>query len=151
VTNGTAILRQSIYYPYAWALKYAHGRVLDLLVESDTYPIRAEGLRPDFARDDQVPYLDVTATFDPKDGQLCLFMLNRDLESERELAVDCRDLTPTRVLAAETLTGPDLKASNSFERPTLVAPRALEAPGPGSTMTFKLPARSYSVAHIATS
>jgi len=39
---------------------------------------------------------------------------------------------------------------NSFERPTLVAPRPLEAPAPGSTMTFKLPARSYSVAHLAT-
>ncbi len=65
--------------------------------------------------------------------------------------VDCRDLIPTRVLAAETLTGADLKASNSFERPTLVAPRALEAPAPASTMTFKLPARSYSVVHLATS
>lgn len=32
-----------------------------------------------------------------------------------------------------------------------VAPRALEAPAPGSRMAFKLPARSYSVAHIATS
>ncbi|PYQ05033.1 MAG: alpha-N-arabinofuranosidase [Acidobacteria bacterium] len=151
VTNETSILRQSIYYPYAWALKYARGRVLDPLVESDTYPIRAGGLRPDFARDDQVPYLDVAATFDPRNGQLCLFMLNRDLESERELVVDCRDLTPTRVLAAETLTGADLKASNTFERPTLVAPRALEAPRPGTTMTFKLPARSYSVAQLATS
>ena len=150
VTNETSILRQSIYYPYAWALKYARGRVLDPLVESDTYPIRAEGLRPDFARDDQVPYLDVAATFDPRNGQLCLFMLNRDLESERELLVDFRDLTPTRVLA-ETLTGTDLKASNTFERPTLVAPRALEAPRPGTTMTFKLPARSYSVAQLATS
>ena len=151
VTNETSILRQSIYYPYAWALKYARGRVLDPLVESDTYPIRAGGLRPDFARDDQVPYLDVAATFDPRNGQLCLFMLNRDLESEREVVVDCRDLTPTRVLAAETLTGADLKASNTFERPTLVAPRALEAPRPGTTMTFKLPARSYSVAQLATS
>ena len=150
VTNETSILRQSIYYPYAWALKYARGRVLDPLVESDTYPIRAGGLRPDFARDDQVPYLDVAATFDPRNGQLCLFMLNRDLESERELLVDFRDLTPTRVLA-ETLTGTDLKASNTFERPTLVAPRALEAPRPGTTMTFKLPARSYSVAQLATS
>jgi len=48
-------------------------------------------------------------------------------------------------------TGADLKASNTFEKPTLVAPRALEAPSVASTMTFKLPARSYSVAHIATS
>src|SRR6185503_17367245 len=82
MTNETSVLRQSIYYPYAWALKYAHGRVLDLRVESETYPIRAAGLRPDFARDDQVPYLDVTATLDPRNGQLCLLMLNRDLQSE---------------------------------------------------------------------
>ena len=36
--NG--VLRQSIYYPYAWALQYARGRVLDLSVESETYPIQ---------------------------------------------------------------------------------------------------------------
>jgi alpha-L-arabinofuranosidase len=151
VTNQDSVLRQSIYYPYAWALKYARGRVLDPLVEAETYPIRAAGLRPDVARDDRVPYVDVAATLDPDNGQLCLLMLNRDLQGDRELVLDCRDFTPTRVLASETLTGTDLKASNSFDRPTLVAPRPLEAPRPGATMTFKLPARSYSVAHLATS
>ena len=70
VTNETSVLRQTIYYPYAWALKYARGRVLDLRVESETYPIKAEGLRPDFARDDLVPYLDVAATLDPRNGQV---------------------------------------------------------------------------------
>jgi alpha-L-arabinofuranosidase len=150
MTNATSVLRQTIYFPYAWALKYAHGRVLDLRVESETYPIRAAGLRPDFARDDQVPYLDVTATLDPRNGQLGLLMLNRDLQSERELTLDCRGLTPTRVLASETLTGADLKAANTFERPTLVAPRPLEAPRPAASMTFKLPARSYSVVQLAT-
>jgi len=151
VTNEASVLRQSIYHPYAWALKYAQGRVLDPLVESETYAIKPEGLRADFARDDKVPYVDLAAILDPKNGQLCLLMLNRDLQADRELVLDCRDFTPTRVLASETLTGPDLKASNSFERPTLVAPRPLEAPRPGSSMTFKLPARSYSVAHLATS
>lgn len=150
MTNAGGVLRQSIYYPYAWALKYARGRVLDLLVESETYPIKAEGLRADFARNDRVPYLDVVATFDPANGQVCVLMLNRDLESERELVLDWRDPTPTRVLACETLTGSDLKAANTFERPTLVSPRTLDAPKAGSTMTFKLPPRSYTVAHIAT-
>jgi len=151
VTSPTAVLRQSIYYPYAWALKYARGRVLDLLVESETYPIRAEGLRPDFARDDQVPFLDVAATLDTQGGRLAVFVLNRDLQSERELVLELRDLAPPRVLAAETLTGADLKASNTFERPTVVAPRPLEAPRPGTTMTLRLPARSYSVVQLATS
>lgn len=151
VTNETSVLRQTIYYPYAWALEYARGRVLDLKVESETYPIKAEGLRPDLARNDLVPYLDVAATLDPRNGQVCLLMLNRDLSSERELRVEWRDLAPSRVLACLTLTGSDLKAANTFAQPTRVAPRPLEPPRPGSTMTFKLPPGSYSVAHVATS
>ena len=70
---------------------------------------------------------------------------------ERELSVDWHDLTPSRVLACQTLTGSDLKAANTFEKPALVAPRALEPPRVGSRMTFKLPKHSYSVAHLATS
>jgi alpha-N-arabinofuranosidase len=148
VTNDTSVLRQSIYYPYAWALRYARGRVLDPLVESETYPIKAEGLRADFARNEQIPYLDAAATFDAAKGQAVLFLLNRDLESEREVVVDWRDLTPARVLACETLTGSDLKAFNAFDRPNVVVPQALDAPKPGSTMTFKLPPRSYTMAVV---
>jgi alpha-N-arabinofuranosidase len=81
VTNKTSVLRQSIYYPYAWALQYAKGRVLDLSVECDTYPITAAGLRPDMARDDKVPFVDVVATFDPQTNQTAVLMLNRDLDS----------------------------------------------------------------------
>jgi alpha-N-arabinofuranosidase len=150
VTNKDGVLRQTIYYPYAWALKYARGRVVDLLVESETYPIKAEGLRPDFARDDQVPYLDLAVTVDREEREACVLVLNRDLESERELALQWRDPTPQRVLASETLTGADLKAVNTFSEPKRVVPQKLDAPRPGATMTFKLPRASYSVIHLAT-
>jgi alpha-L-arabinofuranosidase len=151
MTNATSVLRQTIYYPYAWALKYARGHVLDLQIESETYPIRAEGLRADFARDEQVPILDVAATLDAQTGHLALFMLNRDLDGERELTLDLGDYRAARVLACETITGPDLKAANTFEQPRRVEPRPLDAPQAGSRMTFKLPARSYTVAQLATS
>ncbi len=151
MTNPTSVLRQTIYYPYAWALQYAKGRVVDLSVESETYPISAKGLRSDFARDDQVPFLDVAATVDAKAGQAAVFMLNRDLENERELVLDWREPTPTKVLACQTLTGTDLKAANTFERPQLVVPTALDAPAAGARMTFKLPPRSYTVAQVAIS
>ena len=68
VTNETGVLRQSTYYPYSWALRYARGRVLDLRVESDTYRISAEGLQADFARDVSVPFVDVVATIDDRRG-----------------------------------------------------------------------------------
>jgi alpha-L-arabinofuranosidase len=150
MTNGTSVLRQTTYYPYAWALRYARGRVVDLLVESETYPIEARGLRADFARNDHVPFLDVVATVDETNGHACVLMLNRDLQSERELVLEWQDPTPTRVLVCETLTGQDLKASNTFEQPTLVTPRALPPPAAGARMTFTLPPRSYTVAHLLT-
>jgi len=150
VTNDTGVLRQSTWFPYTWALRYARGRVLDLRVESETYPITAAGLQADFARNDQVPFVDVVATLDAQAGQACLLMLNRDLDGERELALEWRDITPTRVLVCETLTGADLKAFNTFEEPRRVAPQRLEPPAAGTRMTFKLPARSYTVAQLAT-
>ena len=150
VTNETSVLRQSIYYPYAWALQYARGSVLDLHVESDTYAITPTGLRADVARADDVPFVDVVATLDRSSGRAAVLMLNRDLASERELVLDWRDLTPTRVLACETLTGPDVKAFNTFEDPKRVVPRPLDPPAPGARMTFKLPARSYTVTQLAT-
>jgi alpha-N-arabinofuranosidase len=149
VTNDQGVLRQSIYWPYAWALKHARGRVIDLLVESETYPIRGAGLRPDFARDDVVPFLDVAVTVDEQGGQACVFVLNRDLEGERELVLDWLDPEPSRVLACETLTGPDLKAANTFEQPDRVSPRPLGAPRPGRKMTLKVPAASYTVLSLA--
>jgi alpha-L-arabinofuranosidase len=150
VTSKTSVLRQSIYYPYAWALRYARGRVLDFSVDSEIYPIVAKDLRADFARDDRVPFVDVAATFDPQTGQAAVFMLNRDLDAERELVLEWRDPTPTRVLACQTLTGTDLKAFNTFDQPQQVAPRTLDAPAAAARMTFKLPPRSYTVAHLAT-
>src|SRR5439155_5333403 len=148
VTNKTSVLRQSIYYPYAWALQYARGRVLDLSVESETYPIEGRGLRRDLARDGQVPFLDVVATLNGQNGQACVLMLNRDLESERELTIEWRDTVPSRVLACETLTGPDVKAFNTFEQPQRVVPHPLDAPKPAARMSFRLPPRSYTVAHL---
>ena len=150
VTNETSVLRQSIYYPYSWALKYARGRVLDLRVESETYPIKADGLRADFARNDDVPYVDVVATVDAEKNQACVLMLNRDLENDRELTLEWRAPTPMRVVACETLTGPDLKAFNTFEKPSMVAPRNFDAPKPGANMVFKLPPRSYTALQVAT-
>jgi alpha-N-arabinofuranosidase len=94
--------------------------------------------------------VDVVATLDAQAGQACVLMLNRDLDGERELALEWRDITPTRVLTCETLTGPDLKAFNTFEQPRRVVPQRLEPPSTGARMTFKLPARSYTVAQLAT-
>jgi alpha-N-arabinofuranosidase len=148
VTNESGVLRQSTYYPYSWALRYARGRVLDLRVESDTYAIKGTGLQADFARDADVPFLDLVATLDESAGQAAVLMLNRDLAAARDIVLEWDDVVPTRVLACETLTGPDLKAVNTFADPRRVAPQRLDPPAAAARMTFNLPPRSYTVAHL---
>ena len=95
VTNETSVLRQTIYYPYAWALKYARGQrprsaggIRDV---PDQGRGPAAGLRPRRRRS-RTSTSSPPST--PQNGQVCLLMLNRDLASERELVLDWRDPTP---------------------------------------------------------
>jgi alpha-N-arabinofuranosidase len=149
MTNEKGILRQSTYYPYAMALKYATGRVLDLHLQSETYAVRAAGLRGTYARDMDVPFVDAVATYDAAKKQVAVFALNRDLANERELALSFEDVTPSRILACETITGSDLKAFNTFEDPNKVVIQKLDAGSAGGKMSMKLPPRSYTVVHLA--
>ncbi len=153
MTDKESVLRQTIYYPYAWGIKYAKGEVLDILVESDTYPIArnySDGyVSRSIARMETAPYVDVAATLDRDSGNCSILMLNRDLEGDREVELRFEGLAPSRVLAFETITGSDLKASNTFENPRNVTGQALEAPRPAARMTVKLPARSYSALQVA--
>jgi alpha-N-arabinofuranosidase len=137
MTNADGILRQTIYYPYSWALQYARGNVLNLLIESPTYDV--PGI-------EQVPYLDVAGTVDPKDGTRTLLVLNRDLSKARALEVNWEDKVPGKVITSSVLTGSDLKAVNSFDAPQRVVPQTLDKPTTTASSTrIEVPARSYSV------
>jgi alpha-N-arabinofuranosidase len=137
MTKADGMFRQTIYYPYSWGLQYAHGAVLNLLVESPTYEV--DGL-------DSAPYLDAAGSFNSEDGQISLFILNRDLSKAREVEILWEGKSPARVLASSLLTGSDLKASNSFQAPQRVAPRPFEKPSTsGGRTRFEVPARSYTV------
>ena len=137
MTNPTALLRQTIFYPYSWALQAARGNVLQLLVQSPTYDV------PEFG---QVPYLDVVATSNPSDGKFAMFLLNRDLNKPRSVELNWQNKAPGKIVNSSVITGTDLKAFNTFEAPQKVSPQKLDAPSTsGNATTFQLPPRSYSV------
>jgi alpha-L-arabinofuranosidase len=136
-TNKDGLFRHTIYYPYAWALQYARGSALSVLVESPTYDV--QGL-------DQVPYLDVAGAVDRESGKVALFVLNRDLAKPHPVEITWEDKSPSSVASSWVITGDDLKASNGFENPKRVAPQAFAKPSTsGSRTTFEVPARSYTV------
>jgi len=151
MTSSTGLYRQTIYYPYAWALEYARGAALSLAVESPTYEIPAEGRRsPAGGRGKTVtgtvPYIDVSATFDQANGRCSVFLFNRDLANPREVELFWEDAAPSSALASFILTGDDLKAANGFDAQQKVAPTPFETPATRNSRTrLRLPARSYSV------
>ena len=137
MTNADGMFKQPIFYPYRWALQYARGSVLDVLVESpSTYEVAGMG---------QVSHLDATATYNAEDGKIALFVLNRDLSKAHQVEVNWEGKSGAPVVSW-MLTGSDLKAVNSFETPNKVAPQAGEkaSSGAGRT-TIELPPRSYSM------
>jgi len=136
MTNENGMLKQSIYYPYNWALQYARGSVLNVLVESPTYDVDKLG---------QVAYLDAVATTDT-DGKTALFILNRDINKAHTVEVNWEDHAPSNVLTSNVLTGDDLKAFNTFEMPNKVTPHTMTKPTTASGKTkFEVPAKSYTV------
>jgi alpha-N-arabinofuranosidase len=136
MTNANGLLRQTIYYPYSWALQFARGRVLNLLVESPTYDVSKMG---------QIPYVDIAGTISD-DGKTSLLFLNRDLAKSHEIEINWEDRAPAGVLSSFVLTGNDLKASNTFDAPQRVTPQSFEKPSTtGGRTALELPARSYSV------
>jgi alpha-N-arabinofuranosidase len=137
MTNPNGLFRQTIYYPYDWALQYARGRVLDLLIESPTYDV------PDL---NGVGYIDAAATMNAGDGRTTLFILNRDLSKARQIEVVWEDASKSRVAVSQVLTGNDLKAGNGFDAPERVKPQAFDKPSTNNGRTrFEVPARSYTV------
>lgn len=135
MTNSKGLFKQTIYYPFAWAIRHAGPTVLDLYVDSPTYSV--EGV-------DEIPYIDAAGTFCPKTGAVSLFVLNRDLENEREIEfVNCPE---SKVLDGHSLSAASLKVANTFDQPDNVRPELLDAPS--ASFTFKVPPRSYSVIRL---
>jgi alpha-L-arabinofuranosidase len=153
-TNEQGILRHTIYYPYAWALQHARGQALSVLPEGPGYevatlgrPVETIGMQePGFGK---VPWVDVVATMDAATKTAALFLFNRNLDKPQDVELVWRDMTPSAVNSFETITGPDLKARNTFADPKRVIPQTLENPKIGSHMNLRLPARSYSVLSMA--
>lgn len=137
MTNANGLFRQTIYYPYSWALQHASGNVLELLIQSPTYDV--PGM-------EAVPYVDAAATMNPTNGEVSLFVLNRDLSKSRPIEIIWEGAAPARIVNSTVLTGDDLKAVNSFDAPERVKPQAFEKPETTNASTrFEVPARSYTL------
>lgn len=112
VPGGTA-WRQTIFYPFFHASKFGRGMSMNLAVKSPVYWDDEFG---------EVPIIEAVAVWNEDNGDINLFVVNRDLENEISLECDVRDFPDLQVEDQIIYHHPDLKACNTAEQPNKVLP-----------------------------
>jgi alpha-L-arabinofuranosidase len=117
-TNPKALFRQTIYWPL-WLYRRLAGAVsLRPSVCCEGYRARYEFRG--WAIDEEVPYLDVCAAIAPDKRTLTIGVVNRHPDAPIEAELGLVGVRAAATCMAETVSGPDVHARNSFEEPDLV-------------------------------
>jgi alpha-N-arabinofuranosidase len=141
VAGGPA-WRQPIYFPFADVARLARGTALQLPTRSPSVVTR---------RFDAIPAVTSAATYDEENGRLAVFLANRDPEQAHEVQIDLRSLGRPALLDQSTLSGPDVRATNTAEHPDRVVPsRAITAALDGSRVTVRLDPVSWTALSFTT-
>jgi alpha-L-arabinofuranosidase len=123
-TNREHVWRSASYYPMTHLIKYAQGVSLMPSVDCDTYDIPGYATS-DFHQYDthtDIPYIESAAAFDQKNGELNIFVINRNWEQDITLELDVRGFEGYAFVEHLELFTEDIDASNSFENPNMIAP-----------------------------
>ncbi len=111
---GGRAWRQTTFYPFAQAARFAKGDVLRVEPVSPVHETKEHG---------EVAALHAVATHDPETGDTVVFAVNRSVDMPLSLDVDARALGGIRVVEALTLAGADPYERNTADDPDRVAPR----------------------------
>jgi alpha-N-arabinofuranosidase len=114
LTNSNGLLRQSIYYAFRMYAGRRDGVSLRPVYEGDFYD----------AQSGRTSYVDTSAIING--NRLNVFLVNRRLDGGTEVEVSIADMDIASVESAEVLTGPGLKAFNSFAEPEVVVSREFD-------------------------
>lgn len=111
LTRGDEMLVQSTFYPFEMFSKRRDGISLRPVVTGPCYEGKTNGI---------VHYIDASAILNDK--QVHVFLTNRNVDEAARIQINMADRNIARLVNAELLTGPDAKASNSFEQPDIIKP-----------------------------
>jgi alpha-N-arabinofuranosidase len=126
------VLKQTIYYPFEALTQYARGTVLRSSVHGDD-------LETTMGR---VPVIHAAAVHNRDAREIRIFALNSDLRNPAEFSPVFRGFGSPRLVRHLTLSGEDLQARNTFDKPDSVVMRSM-APADGATV--ELPSASWNV------
>lgn len=101
--KGGRVWKQTIFYPYSHALKYARGTALQIKTEAGSYTAGGK----------EIPYIEAAAVYNEEEKELVVFAVNRSQKDDCRLDTDFG--VNADLIRHLTVTGNDLKAENSAE------------------------------------
>ncbi len=134
---GGPAWRQTIFHPFQLTAQHANGVVLRSSVVTETLTTKIAG---------DVPALLVAPVHDAAHKRIAIFLLNRRPNETDEVKVDLRGFPPISSCEVTQIFGPNLRETNSRERPDRVSPaRSPEYVVGPDRITAKLPPFSWSL------
>jgi alpha-N-arabinofuranosidase len=133
MTNGLAALaatsrehvwRPAAYYPYTQLIKYCRGVSLTPAVDCDTYDIPGYAMNDieQYDTREGVKYIECAAAYNQAEGELNVFIINRNWEQDTTLELDVRGFEGYDFIEHNQLYADDISAANSFENPDVIVP-----------------------------
>lgn len=132
--------RQTTFYPFAHAARFARGQVL-----------RVEPVSPVIATDEygDAPLVHAVATHDDESGDVVVFAVNRHTDEAVELAIGHRAFAGYDVAEHIVLADDDVYATNTEEHPGRVSPaHEVGTPSDNGTAHVVLPPVSWNVVRL---
>jgi alpha-N-arabinofuranosidase len=122
--NRDQIWRTASYYPYTQLMRYGRGISMRCSVEGDTYDIPSYILDDtnEYYEQEGVNYIDAAAAFDDNAGELNIFLINRDWESDRTIELDATGFTGYKFCEHIQLYSDDITVTSTPENPDAVVP-----------------------------
>ncbi len=150
-TSKQGLFLQTIYHPLRLYAEHTRDTALDVSVDAPTYDLPPDRESEANGRvhhiSDLGPFalLDATATCDAAAGSVTLAVVNRDSEKSHAAAIDLGGAKVSGAIQVSEVSGPDVAAMNSFERPDVVGVRERRVEKNGGGFDYEFPARSLSV------
>ena len=147
VTTEQRAFATSLYYPFQL---YRHMERVALHVRKDGLTFNTDALG-NIAAQREAPYLDATATCDPRRQTLVLGLVNRHPDNKARVEIRLRGFESLAMSDGWLLAAPDALAVNTEKNPMQVRPRAWRiSDGPRDHLIITLPPASLAVVTMKT-
>jgi alpha-N-arabinofuranosidase len=145
-TNEEGMFKQTIFYPLALFANNVRGTSLDVFVESATYDTDEFfiGLGEQTTQQSDVPYLDVSATYQG-DGTVFINVVNRHRDEAIATDIIAQEGTFRGPFEVYEVNGPDVKARNDFDQELVRTEQKPDVEANGSRFTYTFPPHSFTM------